>query len=296
MTPWLKYGVLCYALLSTAPLTAETGGTGATFDEWLEDFRREAVDTGISAQTLDTAFRSVRVYPEVISLDRKQPEFRRDFQTYIDKAVNVQRIKQAQKLLKTHKALFNEIEKKYKVPANYLLAFWGMETNFGTKKGSYPTIDVLATLAYDTRRPDFFRSELMHGVELVQNGLPVEKMAGSWAGAVGNFQFMPSTLQRFGVDYDRDGQIDLWDSLPDALASAANYLSSEGWMPKTGWGREVVLPKKFDWQLIEQEKTLQEWMENKYGIPSRISLETLLLIDLNIKKGWPVMKADVLLL
>ncbi len=284
MNPWLKYGVLCYALLSTAPLMAETGGTGATFEEWLEDFRREAVDIGISAKTLDTAFRSVRIYPEVISLDRKQPEFRRDFQTYIDKAVNAQRIKQAQKLLKTHKDLFDEIEKKYRVPANYLLAFWGMETNFGAKKGSYPTIDVLATLAYDTRRSDFFRSELMHSVELVQNGLPVEKMAGSWAGAFGNFQFMPSTLQRFGVDYDRDGQVDLWDSLPDALASAANYLSSEGWMSKTGWGREVVLPKKFDWRLIEQEKTLKEWMD-----------EGIVFADSSVPPENPSTKAELFL-
>ena len=232
-----------------------------TFEEWIEDFRREAVDNGIAAQTLDTAFQSVRLYPEVISSDRKQPEFRRDFQSYIDKAINAQRIKQAQKLLKTHKKLFKEIEEKYKVPAYYLLAFWGMETNFGTRKGSFPTIDVLATLAYDTRRPDFFRSELLHSVELIQNGLPVEKMTGSWAGAFGNFQFMPSTLRRFGVDYDKDGQIDLWDSLPDALASAANYLSSEGWNPEVGWGREVVLPKKFDWTLIEQEKTLKEWLD-----------------------------------
>ncbi|MBR4127156.1 MAG: lytic murein transglycosylase [Alphaproteobacteria bacterium] len=261
MTSWLKYGAICWLFLNPASLSAMTGGEGVSFEEWMEDFRREAVDSGISAQSLDTAFRTVRLYPEVIELDRKQPEFRRDFQTYIDKSIDASRIRKAQKLLKTHKKLFAAIEKKYKVPASYLVAFWGMETNFGTRKGTFPTIDVLSTLAYDTRRPAFFRSELLYGIRLIQDGLPVEKMTGSWAGAVGNFQFMPSTLSRFGVDYDGDGQIDLWDSLPDALASAANYLSSEGWNPSIGWGGEVVLPKKFDWKLIEQEKTLKEWQD-----------------------------------
>ena len=257
----LKYGVICYAFLSSSSLLADTGGVGLTFDEWVEEFRREAVDEGVSAQSLDLAFQSLQLRPEVVSLDRKQPEFRRDFQSYLDNAVNENRIKKAQKLFKEHEELFKEIERKYGVPANYLLAFWGMETNFGATKGEHPILNVLATLAYDTRRPSFFRSELLHGVRLVQDGLPVEKMNGSWAGAMGNFQFMPSTLRHFGVDYDNDGQTDLWDSLPDALASAANYLSAEGWKSSVGWGREVLLPKKFDWDLIEQKKTLKEWLD-----------------------------------
>ena len=258
---WIKYGIICCAFLTSTSLFAATSGTGLTFDEWIEEFRREAVDNGISAQSLDLAFQSLELRPEVIALDRKQPEFRRDFQSYIDNAINVSRIKKARKLQEKYTNLFKEIEQKYKVPARYLLAFWGMETNFGTVKGEYPTINVLATLAYDTRRPAFFRSELMHSIRLVQDGLPVEKLLGSWAGAVGNFQFMPSTLKNFGVDYDNDGQIDLWNSLPDALASAANYLSSEGWDPDIDWGREVILPKKFNWELIEQRKSLKEWQE-----------------------------------
>ena len=261
MYSWLKYGVICYAVLSTSPLAASTGGTGLTFDEWIEEFRREAVEDGISAQSLDMAFQSLTLRPEVIKFDRKQPEFRRDFQTYLDNAINSSRIKKAKALLKKHEKLFKDLEKKYNVPANYLVAFWGMETNFGATKGEIPTLSALATLAYDTRRSSFFRSELMHGVRLVQNGLPVEKLQGSWAGAVGNFQFMPSTLRTFGVDYDNNGQVDLWDSFPDAAASAANYLSSEGWNKAVGWGREVILPKKFDWDLIEQKKTLKEWLD-----------------------------------
>lgn len=260
MNSWLKFGLLCCAVFSASPLSATTNGVGLTFDEWVEEFRREAVNNGISAQSLDRAFQSLRLEPSVITKDRKQPEFRRDFQSYIDNAINALRIKKAQKLMREHADLFNQIEQKYGVPANYLLAFWGMETNFGTAKGTYPTINVLATLAYDTRRPAFFRSELMHGVYLIQNGLPAEKMIGSWAGAVGNFQFMPSTLRNFGIDHDGDGHVDLWNSLPDALASAANYLSMEGWDPAIGWGREVLLPKKFNWDLIEQKRTLDEWL------------------------------------
>lgn len=257
---WLKYVFFLCSALTVPSFPAPAAAMGLTFDEWVEEFRREAVENGVSAQTLDRAFQSLKLEPAVIALDRKQPEFRRDFQTYIDNAINVLRIKKAQKLMTEHARLLYEIEKKYKVPANYLLAFWGMETNFGTAKGEYPTISALATLAYDTRRPDFFRTELMHGVQMVQNGLSADRMKGSWAGAFGNFQFMPSTFRHFGTDYDGDGQVDLWDSLPDALASAANYLSSEGWNPAVGWGREVLLPKKFDWEQIERKKTLREWL------------------------------------
>ena len=260
MRPWLKYGIIGGVFLLPCPLAASTSGVGMSFEEWVEEFRRDAVEEGVSAQSLDAAFRDLQIRPEVILSDRKQPEFRRDFQSYLDNAINNARIKEAQKMMRQYEKLLKDIEKKYKVPANYLIAFWGMETNFGRSKGQHPILNVLATLAYDTRRPAFFRSELMHGVKLVQDGLPVEKMQGSWAGAMGNFQFIPSTLRHFGVDYDNDGQIDLWDSLPDALASAANYLSSEGWNPATDWGREVILPKKFDWDLIEQKKNVGEWL------------------------------------
>lgn len=273
MKSWLKWGVFCYTLLNAVPSQAAISGVGLTFEEWVEEFRREAVENGISAQSLDRAFQELEIQPAVIMLDRKQPEFRRDFQSYIDNAINLARIKKARTMMQTHEKLLNEIEKKYGVPANYLIAFWGMETDFGRTQGDHPTLGVLATLAYDTRRSSFFRSELMHGVRLVQDGLPTEKMTGSWAGAVGNFQFMPSTLRNFGVDYDNDGQVDLWNSLPDALASAANYLSAEGWNSSIGWGREVFLPKKFNWNLIEKKKPLQDWMKEgiSFADKSRVS-------------------------
>ncbi len=254
---WCLFGCAVFA-----PLPASAaGGAGLSFDEWYEEFRREAVENGVSAQTLDSAFFDVRLLPSVISFDRKQPEFRQDFQSYIDNAINALRIRKARRMLQNHKKIFDEISAKYGVPAPYLVAFWGMETDFGNSAGRFSIINALATLAYDTRRPDFFRSELMKAIRLIQKGVPPEKMKGSWAGAMGNFQFMPSTYLEYGVDYDGDGFVDLWNSLPDALASAANYLSSEGWNPKLPWGREVFLPKKFDWTLIERKRTLKEWKE-----------------------------------
>lgn len=261
MKSLLKCGIFSCALLYSIPPVA-SNSVGQSFDEWVEEFRREAVEDGVSAQMLDYAFRDLQPVPKVVQSDRKQPEFRRDFQTYLDNAINGSRIRRARNLLEKHAELFKEIEKKYHVPAYYLASFWGMETDFGNAKGDFSTLNALATLAYDTRRPAFFRTELMHAVHLVQNGVPVEKMRGSWAGAGGHFQFMPSTFSHFGTDYDNDGQIDLWDSLPDALASAANYLSAEGWKNDVGWGREVLLPKKFDWNMIEHQKTLKEWLDD----------------------------------
>lgn len=240
-------------------LPAYGAADSLTFDEWREEFRREAVDSGVSAQTLDIAFAEQKLIPSVITRDRKQPELRKDFQSYIDNAINVLRIRKAKKMLAQNESLLNDIYKKYGVPPAYLVAFWAMETDFGNRKGDYPIISALSTLAYDTRRPDFFRSELMHAVRMVQAGILPDKMKGSWAGAFGNFQFMPSTYHAFAVDYDGDGTADLWNSLPDALASAANYLSAEGWNKAIGWGKEVFLPKRFDWNLIERQKTLREW-------------------------------------
>lgn len=265
MKSWLKSCILGCAFLYASPVYAEAAsGVGLSFEEWIEEFRREAIENEISAQALDEGFVGIELQPYVISLDRRQPELRKDFQSYMDNAINNLRIKKARNLMETHVNLLKEVSEKYGVPAHYLIAFWGMETNFGTSKGNFPTIGALATLAYDTRRPVFFRSELMHAMKMIQAGVGKDKLKGSWAGAMGNFQFMPSTYRHFGVDYDDDGYVDLWESLPDAFASAANYLSSEGWNKNVDWGREVFLPKRFNWELIEKKKTLADW--KKEGI------------------------------
>ena len=256
-----RIGKIAFLLTVGTAFSATAHNAPVSFSEWYEEFRREAVDKGISAQTLDIAFAEAQILHDVISRDRKQPELRQTFQAYLDNAINAVRVKKAKEMRVLHADLLENIEKRYGVPAPYLISFWALETNFGTRKGGYRLIDSLSTLAYDTRRPAFFRQELLHAVRMVQDGISPEKMVGSWAGAFGNFQFMPSTYHFFAVDYDKDGIADLWNSLPDAMASASNYLAAEGWDPKIGWGREVVLPKKFDWDLIEKEKTVAEWLE-----------------------------------
>lgn len=235
-----------------------------SFDDWYEEFRRDAVEQGVRVSALDIAFQDVQMLDSVILADRKQPEFRKDLKSYLENAVNNRRISLAKKALKEHRSFLNGLYEKYGVTSNYLIAFWAMETDFGRVKGSYSVFSSLATLAYDTRRPDFFRKELMNALRLVEKGLPAEKMKGSWAGAMGNFQFMPTTYLAFGIDADGDGCADIFNSIRDAMASAANYLAAEGWRKGERWGREVRLPKNFDWSLIEKQKTLKEW--KKLGI------------------------------
>ena len=234
---------------------------GMSFDDWYEEFRRDAVEEGVRVSTLDAAFYDVKMLDSVISSDRKQPEFRKDLKTYLDNAINVRRVQQAKKALAQHREFLQKLYEKYGVTSNYLIAFWAMETDFGRTKGAYPVFSALATLSYDTRRSEFFRKELISALRLVEKGLSVDVMKGSWAGAMGNFQFMPTTYLAFGVDGDGDGKIDIFNSYADAMASAANYLAAEGWKRGQRWGREVRLPKNFNWSLIEREKTLKEWSD-----------------------------------
>ena len=172
------------------------------------------------------------------------------------------RIERGRTLLKTHKKLFDTIEMRYGVQPRFLVAFWGLETNFGDYLGSFPVIGSLATLAYDPRRSDFFRSELLAALSIIDNGhISAANMLGSWAGAMGQPQFMPSTFVRFAVDADGDGRRDIWHSLPDVFASAANFLSQSGWQGDKTWGREVKIPSDFDLDLagLEVEKSLAAW-------------------------------------
>ncbi len=252
------------AFLSGMGMSVPASAVSVSFDDWYEDFRRDAVEQGVRVSVLDAAMHDVKVIDSVISSDRKQPEFRKDLNSYLQNAVNDRRISLSKKALAQYGDFLNDLYEQYGVTSNYLIAFWAMETDFGRAKGTYSVFSALATLAYDTRRPDFFRAELMNALRLVDLGLPAEKMKGSWAGAMGNFQFMPTTYLAYGVDADKDGYADIFNSTHDAMASAANYLAAEGWRRGERWGREVRLPKNFDWSLIEQKKTLKEW--RKLGI------------------------------
>lgn len=234
----------------------------ADFQTWLDGVRREAAAKGISAATLHRALDKVHLVRRVVQLDRRQPEFTQTFWDYLDKRVTPARIARGQQLLAQHQALLDSVQRRYGVPARYLVAFWALETNFGDYVGRFPVIDAVATLAYDQRRSQFFRTQLLDALRIIDAGhITPQEMKGSWAGAMGQLQFIPSTFMRYAVDGDGDGRLDLWTDLADVFASGANYLSHVGWQREQRWGRAVHLPKAFDWRLVglQDRRSLKDW-------------------------------------
>ena len=200
------------------------------FNQWLDSYKKFALKEGISKNTLDIAFKNTRYLEKVIKYDRKQPEFFEDTITYVQKRASSARAKIANKLYNKNINLFNEVEKKFKVEKEILLSLWGIETNFGKHVGKMDIISSLATLSYDKRRRNFFSSELLTLLKLIdKNLINPRTLYGSWAGAFGNFQFMPSTIISYAIDYDNNNKIELKKSLDDSLASAANYINKIGW-------------------------------------------------------------------
>ncbi len=233
-----------------------------TFDVWLQGVREEALREGISANTLDLALAHLKPLDRVIELDRRQPEFTQTFWSYLDARITDWRIQYGKEMLQKHRKLLSQVEAQYGVPARYLVAFWGMETNYGNYLGKFSTVESLATLAYDPRRSDFFRSQLIDALRIIDQGhITPEKMLGSWAGAVGHLQFMPTTFLKYATDGDEDQRIDVWGDLEDVFASGANYLNKIGWKYGELWGREVRLPKDFEWQLasLKIHQPVAEW-------------------------------------
>ncbi len=234
----------------------------ADFEKWVQEFRQEAVSKGISEETLNTALQGLQPIERVIELDRNQPEFKKDYQSYLKTTVTGTRINKGRKLLGTHRELLDSVRNKYGVQPRFLVAIWGMETNFGSYRGKFPIIPSLATLAYDGRRGSFFRKELLHALRILDEGhIDVSDMKGSWAGAMGQVQFMPSSFTSYAVDEDGDGRKDIWSTLPDVFASAANYLSQYGWNSSWKWGRRVLLPSDFNMDLagLKTKKLLSAW-------------------------------------
>lgn len=245
-----------------APVATAVADAATDFAGCVSRLQASALDNGISTPTIDNVLGEVRYVARVIELDRKQPEYSETFRNYLTGRVTTKRIEQGRSLLAKHGVLLGQIEQQYGVPPQYLLAFWGLETNFGSYLGNMPVLDSLATLACDQRRSEFFTRELFEALKLVDEGIVAPPaFTGSWAGAVGNTQFMPSTYRRYAVDGDGNGRPDLWRSVPDALTSAANYLAKIGWKADERWGREVTLPAGFDYSQanLQHRKPLREW-------------------------------------
>ena len=226
------YKVLIFLLLFQILVVGSSSKINAeeNFETWLSSYKNFALKKGISQKTIDIAFKNVKFLEQVIKYDRKQPEFFEDTKTYVEKRANISRVETARKLLRKNKALFSEVENDFLVEKEILLALWGIETNFGKHVGKMDIISSLATLSYDKRRREFFSSELMTLLRLIDDKLiNPDTLYGSWAGAYGNFQFMPSSIERYAIDYDGNNKIELKSSLSDSLASAANYINRIGW-------------------------------------------------------------------
>lgn len=252
-------------LLSAGLLVASGfcyGEEPATFAQCVTQLQEQARAEGIAPAVIEGSLAKVNYSARVIELDQQQPEFTTTFADYFGRRVTDQRIQQGRQLLAEHSELLQNVSSKYGVPAQYLVAFWGLETNFGGFFGRMPVLDSLATLACDPRRSGYFTRELMAALRVVQEGaITPARMEGSWAGAMGHVQFMPSVFLQYAVDYDGDGKRDLWGSLPDALASAANFLQHLGWQTGERWGREVQLPQDFPYTEagLDTRKPLRDW-------------------------------------
>ena len=241
---------LLLAATSIAGIGTEAAWAVAGSHDWnafIQGVRQEAVHSGIKGVTLDRSLAGLQPIPRVLELDRKQPERTITFEEYLQRVVTQGRIETARRKLGENRPLLDEIGRRFGVQPRFIVALWGIETDFGRVTGSFSVIAALATLAYDGRRSAFFRKELMNALRIVDEGhIRPEAMLGSWAGAMGQNQFMPSSFLSYAVDWDGDGRRDIWSSRADVFASIANYLSTVGWHGDQSWGREVRLPHNLD--------------------------------------------------
>ena len=248
--------------LSVSLAIAAAPASADDFEPWLAELRAEALERGFSEATVAAALTSIEPRADILEQDRSQPRQPKDFCGYMEKRLTSTRIARGQRALEEHAALLREINEAYGVPARYLVAIWGLETNFGDYQGDYPTITSLVTLAYDPRRDDVFREQVFAALQMIEEGhAPGPDFEGSWAGATGQVQFMPTTFLAYAVDHDRDGRKDLWGSLADALASAANYLRESGWRSGESWGRQVLLSADLEdnASALKRRRSLAEW-------------------------------------
>jgi membrane-bound lytic murein transglycosylase B len=254
------------------------------FNEWLIEFKGRAINQGVSKDTVDNALKNAKFLERIVALDRKQPEFFEKTYEYLDKRVNETRIQAAKKLLSENSILLQKVNAKFKVNNEILVALWGIETNFGVNKGKVDIISALSTLSFDNRRSEYFEKELIILLKLIDKKIvKYESLYGSWAGAIGNFQFMPSTIQNYALNFDENSDIDLINSFQDSLASAANYLKTIGWNEKDIWGFEIQTDKEFDKNLISPDSR---------NFKNKITIAQLKLLGFKNKNGSEILITD----
>lgn len=273
MNKSVKLLASCLILFST-PLVADDNDNNQqisvqkenAFKQWVSNFKKDAVSTGITTSTFDTAFENVQLNSRVIKADNKQAEFSREIWDYLDTATSPKRIANGKENLSDYLNLLREIQFKYQVDAEVILAIWGLESSYGKRMGDINIIEALATLAFDGRREKFGKQQLLEALNIIQRGdITPDKMMGSWAGAMGHTQFIPTSYQAYAQDFTGDGKRNVWDPLDpsDALASTANYLAEFGWTNNQPWGIEVNLPENFNYRNadLEVKATPARWSE-----------------------------------
>ncbi|HEY2870504.1 MAG TPA: lytic murein transglycosylase [Reyranella sp.] len=249
-------------LLAATTALASPAVAQNNFQDCLQNIRAEALRQSVPAPTIDTAFRGLTPDPKVVDLDSRQPEFSLTYGKYIANAITPDRIAKGQQKFAQYSGLLDALQREYGVPGQYLVAFWGVETNYGTYMGDFSALRSVATLACMTKRTEFFSNEAVQALRiLADNHMTTQQMKGSWAGAMGNMQFMPSTFTKYAVDRDGNGRIDIWNSMPDAFASAANFLRGIGFKPGLPAAEEVFLPQNFPLDQADTtvEKPVRAW-------------------------------------
>ena len=242
-------------------LTTSVFASNHTFEDFLVQIRQMATEQGVSKATIDKAFFQLSPRPEALKEDSEQPEFNQNFWSYVNKRVTQTRLNNGYDTLKQNSSLLNKTTQQYGVPTYVLVSFLGIESNYGYHTGSHNLVQSLATLAYDRRRSNFFTRELIELLKLIdKNKIPLDAK-GSWAGAMGAVQFMPTSVQAYGVDANKDGKINLWNDKQDIYASAANFLKKNGWAKGEKWGREASIPKNFDYKQtgLGIKKSVNDW-------------------------------------
>jgi len=287
MTQRLTITALIAVLCTSSTVGQQTPDEAAAhFDDWLTAMRQDALAAGISAQTVTAALTDVTPIERVIESDRNQPESRLDFWTYLDRIATTARIERGGEMLERHADLLDAVNDRYGIPQSTMVAVWAVESSFGNVQGGFPVIQALVTLAYDERRAAMFRRELINALRILdQEHIALADMQGSWAGAMGQVQFLPSTFLDYGRDGDGDGRIDIWQSPADALHSAAAYMS-QSWQPGYIWGRQVRLPEGFDTAAagLDTRMSLAQWQS--LGV-RRIGGEDLPAVDIEASVVLP---------
>jgi membrane-bound lytic murein transglycosylase B len=268
------------ALIAQSPPPVVPVVAPPPFDEWLAALRAEAEGRGIPSELLDRTLSGIQPVEQILERDRTQAEFTLDLEQYLKRRLTRDTVRTAQRMFTSHRALLGRIEQQYGVPAQVLVSVWGLESNFGRFAGVRPTIPTLVTLAYDPRRGAMFRNELFSALEILNRGdIELENLKGSWAGALGQPQFMPSSYLQYAQDFDGDGRKDIWTSLADVFASVANFLQQHGWKKGARWGREVRIPTALQdaalaiprreagcraARLMTDQRTINEW--SRFGL------------------------------